>query len=112
MALPIVQLRPAANALRLNSAVISDKITEVLWDMSSPNIDTTDSFSTPESTEDQETGLEPEPSEPNQITDPFDPEQIKIRTVYVLIEQLVTRIKYKEIDLTPDFQRLRGDLEQ
>ena len=94
--------------MRLNSAVISDKITEVLWDMSSPNIDTTDSFSTPESTEDQETGLEPEPSEPNQITDPFDPEQIKIRTVYVLIEQLVTRIKYKEIDLTPDFQRLRG----
>ena len=94
--------------MRLNSAVISDKITEVLCDMSSPNIDTTDSFSTPESTEDQETGLEPEPSEPNQITDPFDPEQIKIRTVYVLIEQLVTRIKYKEIDLTPDFQRLRG----
>ena len=76
--------------------------------MSSSNIDTTDSFSTPESTEDQETGLEPEPSEPNQITDPFDPEQIKFRTVYVLIEQLVTRIKYKEIDLTPDFQRLRG----
>ena len=94
--------------MRLNSAVISDKITEVLWDMSSLNIDTTDSFSTPESTEEQETGLAPEPSEPNQITDPFDPEQIKIRTVHVLIEQLVTRIKYKEIDLTPDFQRLRG----
>ena len=94
--------------MRLNSAVISDKITEVLWDMSSLNIDTTDSLSTPESTEDQETGLELELSEPDQITDPFDPEQIKIRTVPVLIEQLVTRIQYKEIDLTPDFQRLRG----
>ena len=104
----IVQPRPAANALRLNSAVISDKITEVLWDMSSLNIDTTDSLSTPESTEDQETGLELELSELDQITDPFDPEQIKIRTVSVLIEQLVTRIQYKEIDLTPDFQRLRG----
>ena len=76
--------------------------------MSSLNVDTTDSFSTPESTEDQETGLAPEPNEPNQITDPFDPEQIKIRTVPVLIEQLVTRIRYKEIELTPDFQRLRG----
>ena len=76
--------------------------------MSSLNIDTTDSLSTPESTEDQETGLELELSEPDQITDPFDPEQIKIRTVPVLIEQLVTRIQYKEIDLTPDFQRLRG----
>ena len=49
--------------------------------MSSLNIDTTDSLSTPESTEDQETGLELELSELDQITDPFDPEQIKIRTV-------------------------------
>ena len=68
--------------------------------MSSLNIDTTDSFSTLDSTEEQETGLAPEPSEPNQITDPFDPEQIKIRTVHVLIEQLVTRIKYKEEGFT------------
>ena len=83
--------------------------------MSSLDIDTTDSLYTSESTDDQEeeavdpeTGLANEPSDSNQITDPFDPEQIKIRTATVLIEQLVTRIKYKEIDLTPDFQRLRG----
>ena len=76
--------------------------------MTSLNVDTTDLLPTPESAEDQETGLEQELSDPNQITDPFDPEQIKVRTVPVLIEQLVTRIKYKEIDLTPDFQRLRG----
>ena len=92
----------------LNSAAISDKKTEVLWDMCSLNIDTTASVSIPEPAEDQETGLELELSEPNLIIDPFDPEQIKIRTVPVLIEQLVTRIKYEEIDLTPDFQRLRG----
>ena len=76
--------------------------------MTSLNVDTTDLLPTPESAEDQETGLEQELIDPNQITDPFDPEQIKVRTVPILIEQLVTRIKYKEIDLTPDFQRLRG----
>ena len=76
--------------------------------MSALKIDDIDSSSTPESAEDQETGLEPESSDLSQIDDPFDPERIKIRTVPVLIEQLVTRIKYGEIDLTPDFQRLRG----
>ncbi len=81
--------------------------------MSSLEIDTTDSFHTSEITDDSEvfdpeTGLEKEPNDSNQITDPFDPEQIKIRTATVLIEHLVTRIKYEEIDLTPDFQRLRG----
>ena len=39
------------------------------------------------------------------ITHPFNPEQIKINTRTVLIEQLVSRIKHKEIDLAPDFQR-------
>ena len=42
------------------------------------------------------------------ITDPFDPEQIKIRTVNIVVEQLVSRIGYDEIDLAPDFQRQRG----
>ena len=76
--------------------------------MSSLKIDDANSTSMPESMEVQETGLETELTEPNHITDPFDPEQIKVRTVPILIEQLVTRIKFKEIDLTPDFQRLRG----
>ena len=56
-----------------------------------------------------DTGLEAEPSDQSgHITDPFDPEQIKIRTVAVLIEQLISRIDHREIDLTPEFQRLRG----
>ena len=56
-----------------------------------------------------ESGLEIEQEDPQgKITEPFNPEQIKINTRTLLIEQLVSRIKYKEIDLTPDFQRLRG----
>lgn len=42
------------------------------------------------------------------ITEPFDPERIKIRTDPFLIEQIVSRIDHKEIELAPDFQRLRG----
>ena len=58
---------------------------------------------------DRTTGLETELMDPHeQITDPFNPEQIKIRTVNIVVEQLVSRIKYREIDLSPDFQRLRG----
>ena len=68
-----------------------------------------DSSYFPDYDTDQDSGLQPEQDDqPGNITDPFDPEQIKVRTVTILIEQLVSRIKYNEIDLTPDFQRLRG----
>lgn len=36
---------------------------------------------------------------------PFDPQQIRIRTAYTVVELLVTRIKHGEIDLAPEFQR-------
>lgn len=53
--------------------------------------------------------LEKELEDPQgRIENPFDPEQIKIRTVNIVVEQLTARIRYGEIDLTPDFQRLRG----
>lgn len=53
-----------------------------------------------------ENGLEIEREDPEEtITHPFNPEQIKINTRTVLVEQLVSRIKHKEIDLAPDFQR-------
>ena len=42
------------------------------------------------------------------IKRPFNPEEIKVRTVNIVVEQLVSRIQHKEIDLSPDFQRLRG----
>ncbi len=69
----------------------------------------TDSPYAPDSDAEQDTGLQIEEDDQLEIiTDPFDPEQIKVRTVNILIEQLVSRIKHKEIDLTPEFQRLRG----
>lgn len=40
------------------------------------------------------------------IERPFDPEKIRVRTVNVVVDQVVTRIRYKEIDLAPDFQRM------
>ena len=44
----------------------------------------------------------------DQITDPFDPDDIKIRTRPLLVGQLVRRIQNGSLDLSPDFQRLRG----
>ena len=59
--------------------------------------------------DDPESGLELEQDDPTeQITHPFDPEQISIHTQNIVVEQLVSRIRFKEIDLAPDFQRLRG----
>lgn len=54
-----------------------------------------------------ESGLEDEEQE--DITEPFDPEKINIRTVTILVDQVVTRIGYREINLSPDFQR-RDDI--
>lgn len=38
---------------------------------------------------------------------PFDPEQIKIRTVNISVDYIVGRIQHNEIDLAPPFQRMR-----
>ena len=57
-----------------------------------------------------ESGVEAESEDPDyeKIDSPFDPSRIRVRTVPVLVEQLVSRIRHKELDLSPDFQRLRG----
>jgi len=48
-------------------------------------------------------------SESNErINEPFDPMSIKIETKSLVIDLIVTRIKQKEIDLNPDFQRHSG----
>ena len=59
---------------------------------------------------DEQYGVEVEQVEQNdiEIKRPFNPEKIKIRTVNLVVEQLVSRIKHREIDLSPDFQRLQG----
>ena len=56
--------------------------------------------------EEDESGVEIEREDPEEkIIHPFDPDQIKINTRHILVEQLVARIKHSEIDLAPDFQR-------
>ena len=59
------------------------------------------------SDEERDSGIEDEEQE--DITEPFDPEKINIRTVTILVDQVVTRIGYQEINLSPDFQR-RDDI--
>lgn len=63
-----------------------------------------------QASEERDSGIEPDSEETGngRIDHPFDPEKIKIRTVNIVVEQLVARIRYGEIDLQPDFQRLRG----
>ena len=57
--------------------------------------------------EDPDSGLETEKNDPDiRIERPFDPEKIKVRTTNIVVELLVSRLSYKEIDLEPDFQRL------
>ena len=55
-------------------------------------------------------GLEREREDTDEtITQPFDPEKIKVRTVPLLVGQLVSRVAHSELDLEPDFQR-RADI--
>ena len=56
--------------------------------------------------EERKSGLEIERDDPNlKIERPFNPEEIRVRTASITVELLVSRIKYDEIDLEPDFQR-------
>ena len=56
-----------------------------------------------------DSGVEEEREDPGLLAEhPFDPSKIKVRTVSVLVDQLVARISHGEIDLAPDFQRMRG----
>ena len=63
-----------------------------------------------QASEESDGGIEPdvEETENERIDHPFNPEKIKVQTVPIVVEQLVSRIRHEEIDLQPDFQRLRG----
>lgn len=50
-------------------------------------------------------GLEGE-DDSSEITRPFNPENIKVSTTTILVDQVITRLRHREIDLSPDFQRL------
>jgi hypothetical protein len=58
----------------------------------------------------QSTGFEREIDDDNttEITNPFDPSKIDIKTKSVSVDNLIKRIHYNEIDLMPDFQRKSG----
>lgn len=60
--------------------------------------------------DEQDSGIERDAEDgiERRIEHPFNPERIKISTKQIVIEQLVARIRHKEIDLAPEFQRLRG----
>lgn len=58
--------------------------------------------------EQEASGLEVEKEDSGEITRPFDPEKIKVRTVPIVVDQVVSRISHNEIDLAPDFQRMAG----
>lgn len=66
-----------------------------------------ESKGSPEEEAELESGVEVEPDDPEitKIERPFDPEKIKVRTTNIVVEQLVSRIRHGEIDLSPDFQR-------
>ena len=52
--------------------------------------------------------VEQEDSQEGSMERPFDPSKIKVRTVQVVVGQLISRITHDEIDLAPDFQRMSG----
>ncbi len=49
-----------------------------------------------------------DPDEDESIIQPFDPELIRVETRPMTIDLLLQRIKYAELNLTPDFQRKDG----
>ena len=57
-----------------------------------------------------ESGVEVERDDPEQgaVERPFDPAKIKIRTVTIVVDQLVSRLGHNALDLAPDFQRMSG----
>ena len=58
----------------------------------------------------EEEGVERELGDPDSehIDSPFDPSKIRVRTTTLVVQQVVSRVRHEEIDLAPDFQRLRG----
>ena len=58
---------------------------------------------------DDGSGIEPEIIESeDKITEPFDPTLIRVETKPLSMDILISRIREKEIDLMPDFQRKAG----
>jgi len=61
-----------------------------------------------EELEDADTIFGIDSDEDESIIQPFDPELIRVETRPMTIDLLLQRIKYEELNLTPDFQRKDG----
>ena len=57
--------------------------------------------------DEQQLSLEIE-AEPEEITKPFDPSQIRVKSKSIIIDTLLKRIRHNELELTPGFQRKAG----
>jgi len=57
----------------------------------------------------QAEGIEPELEDSSyMITEPFDPNLIRIRTERISLDGVISRLRHNEIDLAPSFQRMGG----
>jgi hypothetical protein len=65
-------------------------------------------LSAAEALDDADPSLGIDPDEDESITQPFDPELIRVETRPMTIDLLLQRIKYEELNLAPDFQRKGG----
>jgi Protein of unknown function DUF262 len=65
-------------------------------------------LSAAEALDDADPSLGIDPDEDESITQPFDPELIRVETRPMTIDLLLQRIKYEELNLAPDFQREGG----
>ena len=59
----------------------------------------------PQEYDDGSTGIDPEEDDGGDILEPFDPTLIRVTRHTMTVDLLMQRLKYNELDLSPDFQR-------
>ena len=59
----------------------------------------------PQEYDDGSTGIDPEDDDSGNILEPFDPTLIRVTRRTMTVDLLMERLKYNELDLSPDFQR-------
>ena len=59
----------------------------------------------PQEYDDGSTGIDPEDDDGGDILEPFDPTLIRVARHTMTVDLLMERLKYNELDLSPDFQR-------
>ena len=57
-------------------------------------------------------GVELVPEDAIEIKRPFEPEKIKVRTIPIVVDQVVSRIAHEEIHHAPELQAYGRDIER